>query len=192
MKLHLTRHGQSEYNVEDRLGGDPPLTDLGVTYSHALYHYASTNNLLDTVFCSPKLRAMQTIEPMRDGIRDLLIRESLVEISAGTCEDKTYREVEIEHPDVSSARKDDKLNFRYPQGESYVDLIERVRQICGEIRQLSGDVLVVCHRAVIRAILFHFDPNISISDVPHVPIPLHSIISVNTETGERENVDIMK
>ena len=34
--IWLSRHGQSEFNVEDRIGGDPPLTSAGKDYSQRL------------------------------------------------------------------------------------------------------------------------------------------------------------
>ena len=82
MRIYLTRHGESEYNVEDRIGGDPPLTKLGMEYGDALCNYASDNDLLRTVFCSPKIRTIQTIKSMQTDIKDLRIRDDLAEISA--------------------------------------------------------------------------------------------------------------
>ena len=40
--LYLSRHGESEYNVEDRIGGNPPLTSRGRQYAHALGYYFSS------------------------------------------------------------------------------------------------------------------------------------------------------
>jgi len=34
--IWLTRHGESEYNVQERIGGDSPLTHMGDEYAHAL------------------------------------------------------------------------------------------------------------------------------------------------------------
>ena len=40
--LYLSRHGESEYNVEDRIGGDPMLTERGQKYARALGYYFLT------------------------------------------------------------------------------------------------------------------------------------------------------
>ena len=40
--LYLSRHGESEYNVEDRIGGNPPLTSRGRQYAHAIGYYFSS------------------------------------------------------------------------------------------------------------------------------------------------------
>ena len=37
--LYLSRHGESEYNVDDRIGGDPDITERGQKYARALGAY---------------------------------------------------------------------------------------------------------------------------------------------------------
>ena len=45
--LYLSRHGESEYNVEDRIGGDPMLTERGQQYARALgYYFLTAGNIL--------------------------------------------------------------------------------------------------------------------------------------------------
>ena len=39
------------------------------------------------------------------------------EIDAGICDGMTYEEIAEKMPDVSAARKKDKLGYRYPKGE---------------------------------------------------------------------------
>lgn len=34
--IYLSRHGESEYNIEDRLGGNSNLSEKGLKYSRAL------------------------------------------------------------------------------------------------------------------------------------------------------------
>ncbi len=34
--IYLSRHGESQFNVEDRLGGDPELSEMGERYAHIL------------------------------------------------------------------------------------------------------------------------------------------------------------
>jgi len=77
----------------------------------------------------------------------------------------------------------DKLNFRYLEGESYVDLIERTRPIVEEIVKMEKDTFIVCHRAVARALLFHL-MKIDKKQVPHQEIPLHTILDLTGKPGE--------
>ena len=44
--LYLSRHGESEYNVEDRIGGDPDLTERGQQYARALGNYFKSAGMI--------------------------------------------------------------------------------------------------------------------------------------------------
>ena len=61
--IYITRHGESQYNVEDRIGGNPPLTEKGREYATALRDTFGTLNI-GTVYCSTKLRTQQTLFPL--------------------------------------------------------------------------------------------------------------------------------
>lgn len=41
--IWLSRHGQSEFNLEDRIGGDSGLTQLGEDYAHSLADWVESN-----------------------------------------------------------------------------------------------------------------------------------------------------
>jgi 6-phosphofructo-2-kinase/fructose-2,6-biphosphatase len=70
---------------------------------------------------------------------------ALVEIEVGTCNALTYEEVEKKFPEEAAMRKKDKLRYRYPQGESYMDVIDRLEPVIFELERIKGPVLVVCH-----------------------------------------------
>lgn len=75
---------------------------------------------------------------------------ALNEIDAGTCEGMTYKEIKEQMPDVALARKRDKLRYRYPMGESYVDVIQRLEPVILELERQREPVLIVAHNAIIR------------------------------------------
>ena len=115
--IFFTRHGQSEYNLEDRIGGDPNLTSFGKQYAQALGKFVSTIDYCDVnrlaVWTSCKRRTVQTAEYIECNSR---VRwAALNEIDAGICEDLTYTEMGQKYPEIAKARKKDKLNYRYPQ-----------------------------------------------------------------------------
>ena len=37
----FSRHGESEYNVQDRIGGNPDLTEMGQTFARAIGQYVN-------------------------------------------------------------------------------------------------------------------------------------------------------
>lgn len=61
MKLLLTRHGQSRWQVEgDSAGPDAPLTALGRLQAHRLGAYLQHHEQIDRIVASSLLRAQQT------------------------------------------------------------------------------------------------------------------------------------
>lgn len=61
--LYLARHGQTEFNVQGRIGGDPPLTALGRSQAEALARHMRDRRI-DWVFTSTRLRSHETAAPL--------------------------------------------------------------------------------------------------------------------------------
>ncbi len=74
----------------------------------------------------------------------------LKELTFGDWEGLKWDEVEARDPDGARAREADKWRFAPPHGESYADLVERVRPWLDE---RNADVLVVAHGGVARAFM---------------------------------------
>jgi 6-phosphofructo-2-kinase / fructose-2,6-biphosphatase 3 len=92
---------------------------------------------------------VQSIPGPRAALKDLN------EINAGICEGLTYEEIQERYPMEFAWRDQDKLKFRYPHGESYLDLLQRVDGVVQALL-LNTAVLVVSHQAVLRCILAYF------------------------------------
>lgn len=115
--VYISRHGQSEYNVEDRIGGDSELSIEGERYAYRLGEYIKECKDLPceqlSVWTSTLRRTIQTSEHIYCQYR--IPWRALDEIDAGICEDKTYSEVEEMYPEISKGREADKLGYRYPR-----------------------------------------------------------------------------
>ncbi|WP_301186565.1 6-phosphofructo-2-kinase/fructose-2,6-bisphosphatase, partial [uncultured Desulfovibrio sp.] len=61
--LYLARHGQTEFNVQGRIGGDPPLTAKGRAQALALARHME-GKPIDWVFTSTRMRAHETAAPL--------------------------------------------------------------------------------------------------------------------------------
>ncbi|MBQ9578938.1 MAG: histidine phosphatase family protein, partial [Ottowia sp.] len=61
--LYLARHGQTEFNVQGRIGGDPPLTGKGREQAKALARHLR-NEAIEWVFTSTRLRSHETAAPL--------------------------------------------------------------------------------------------------------------------------------
>jgi len=102
---------------------------------------------------------------------------ALVEIQVGICEDMTYKDIEDKYPAEWAARKKDKLRYRYPQGESYMDVVQRVEPVIFELERMQAPVLLVVHRAVARCLLSYF-ADFDQKDIPHLEVPLHTLLKL--------------
>ena len=101
----------------------------------------------------------------------------LDEIDAGICDGMTYEQIAEQMPAEFAQRKADKLRYRYPRGESYVDVIARLDPFILELERQREPVLIVAHNAIIR-VLHGYLSGTSREDVPHTPIPLHTVIGM--------------
>jgi 6-phosphofructo-2-kinase / fructose-2,6-biphosphatase 3 len=95
------------------------------------------------------INTVQNIPGARAALKDLN------EINAGICEGLTYEEIQERFPSEFAWRDQDKLKYRYPHGESYLDLLQRVDGVVQALL-LNTAVLVVSHQAVLRCIMAYF------------------------------------
>lgn len=170
--IWFSRHGQSLFNTQNRVGGDSPLSPAGRLYAQSLGRYMTDR--VAEVWTSTLQRTIQTASYISASISRF---KMLDEIHAGVCDALSYSEISTRFPLVSEARKRDKLRYRYPQGESYEDLIRRVEPIILMIEHRQDPILVVAHQAVLRALVAYFTDRPR-EEVPHLPVPLHTLISL--------------
>lgn len=89
----------------------------------------------------------------------------------------------------------DKLNYRYPRGESYNDVIARLEPVIFELERTQSNVLIIAHQAVLvrclvlvfvclflrislKRCLYAYLTNREPSEVPFIPIPLNQVIEL--------------
>lgn len=115
--IYFSRHGQSQYNIEERIGGDSSLTEYGLQYARKLGKRVSDIAELPSdrlvVWTSCLRRTQETAQFIR--CKHRVRWQALNEISSGVCEDITYKQMEAQYPDLVELRRRDKLMFRYPQ-----------------------------------------------------------------------------
>jgi broad specificity phosphatase PhoE len=179
--IWLTCHGESIYNLDHRIGGDPPLSDKGICFSEALakfFHHIyppESHRLL--VWSSELQRAVKTasyLSPKYSYSKTRLLNE----IDVGTCDNLTYQEIEKRMPHEFNSRRQSKLTYRYPEGgESYLDVIQRMNPIIVELERLITPILLIGHLVTLRSIYGYFK-DVSLEDIPFINIKLHTLISL--------------
>ncbi|CAH0479452.1 unnamed protein product [Peronospora belbahrii] len=189
--IWLSRHGESMYNMQKRIGGDSPLSPLGVQYAEQLDRfvdaYYPTPDTELAVWTSTMLRTGMTVERIAARGRSIVKWKQLDEIDAGICDGMTYEQVAEEMPEEYLARKNNKLHYRYPRGESYQDVIHRLEPVITELMRMGKPVLIVAHQAILR-VLYAYLTNKSPHECPTLNIPLHVVIQVTPKAYNCEEV----
>jgi len=175
--IWLTRHGESEYNVKELIGGDPDLSERGRQFAESLGdylhgHIAEPDAMV--VWTSSLKRAAQTAQPL--GRRALSWR-ALDEIDSGICDGMSYEQIREQMPEEFAARSRDKFHYRYPRGESYQDIVQRLDPVVIELERSRKPVLVIAHQAVLRTLYAYFQ-GIPPEQCTRLVIPLHTMIQL--------------
>lgn len=177
--IYFSRHGQSLYNTKDLIGGDSLLSDNGLKYGKCLrkFFLDQDENFDDLKkYCSTLKRTQQTISFL-DGIgkEDPTIKKEIDEIDAGIWDALTYEQINEKFPREYNMRLEDKLNYRYPRGESYLDLISRLEPFVFEVESWVQPVLIVSHQATLRCLYAYFEAQ-KVDQIPYIKVPLHTLI----------------
>uniref|UniRef100_A0A8D3DM16 6-phosphofructo-2-kinase domain-containing protein n=1 Tax=Scophthalmus maximus TaxID=52904 RepID=A0A8D3DM16_SCOMX len=172
--IYLCRHGESELNLVGRIGGDSGLSTGGAKFASALGAYLRGQCISDLkVWTSHMKRTIQTAEALGVQYEQW---KALNEIDAGVCEDMTYEEIQENYPEEFALRDQDKYRYRYPKGESYEDLVQRLEPVIMELER-QENVLVICHQAVMRCLLAYFLDK-SANELPYLKCPLHTVLKL--------------
>jgi 6-phosphofructo-2-kinase len=131
------------------------------------------------VWTSMLRRSIESASDFTDEIFDVKEFRMLDEINAGFMEGMTYDEIKTKHFAEFQKRQKDKLSYRYPGpgGESYLDVINRVRQIIVELERMTDHCLIITHRSVARILLAYFC-NLPRDEVATLDCPLGMLYSL--------------
>ncbi|MFQ5508550.1 MAG: histidine phosphatase family protein [Leptospirillia bacterium] len=156
-RLYITRHGQTDANLEKRVQGqgDTPLNAKGFEQARELVHYFSRHPVHGIV-SSDLVRARQTAEVLADAL-DIFpsYHPQLRARRMGDYENKTHAELEAANPEDFKKLKHDKA-FRPPGGgESVDDLKEWLVPLMHKVAELyrGRSVIVLSHHKICQLIL---------------------------------------
>jgi broad specificity phosphatase PhoE len=174
-RLWLVRHGQSEGNVArdaaDESGSheididvrdvDVPLSALGYTQAEAAGRWFAAlprDDRPELILSSPYVRAKQTAEIVRregalaGGPAQTIVDERLREREFGIFDRLTTTGIRHRFPEEAAHRRRlGKFYHRPPGGESWADVILRLRSMLNTINLHYCDrrVMIVCHQVVV-------------------------------------------
>ena len=170
-KIYLVRHGQTFFNLEDKLGGNSELTQKGFEHAEKMSKWLE-NSYFDVIYSSTLIRSIQTAEVLHKFHPEIpLIQKSeLSEISSGNMDSMTYAEFEKQFPDLFDARKRNKYSWCFPNGESYETALHRVKPFLDSINSERKNVVIVGHQGMNRTILGYL-LKLSETEIPYLVTP---------------------
>lgn len=155
MDIVMIRHGQTEDNIAKVFSRDStPLTHKGKD-EILLAKDLLTQIKYEKIYYSPLNRTVQSLECLGlEGQVESRIRE----IDFGAFTGMTFKEISEIYPVESKAWVDDSINYRVPEGESVLDVYNRISGFLEELVENGKDALLICHDCVIRlALCWIFD-----------------------------------
>lgn len=168
-------------------GDTTPPNPEYTSHGHGIDGNASKNFC---VWTSMLNRSIQTAQAFDDEDFEMKQMRMLDELNAGAMEGLTYDEIKSKYPAEYELRRKDKLHYRYPGagGESYLDIINRLRAVIVEVERMTDHVLLVGHRSVARILLAYFK-GLKRKDVAELDVPLGTLymlepVGVNHKTAD--------
>jgi probable phosphoglycerate mutase len=169
-RLWIVRHGESAGNVARRLAEsrghdrielstrdmDVPLSPTGERQSEAVGKWFGQNaEAPDAVLTSPYVRARRTAELLAESAgwqTAVICDERLREKEFGVIDALTSAGILSQYPEQAKFRKSlGKFYHRAPGGESWCDVVLRLRSVADSLRLEYTDrcVVIVCHTVVV-------------------------------------------
>lgn len=153
MKIYFTRHGETQWNALNKICGltDIDLTEKGISQARELAEKLEDEGI-DLMIVSPMKRAQATAKIVAEKCNvPIITDERLIEQNYGIYEGEDRK---------CEGFLNNKRNFayKYPQGESMMQVAARVYSLIDEIKEKYAEktVLCVCHGGVCRVANTYF------------------------------------
>lgn len=152
--LYFTRHGQTTWNVENKICGitDVELTELGREQAKVLAHEISSLGItIDEILYSPLIRAKETALIISEQTNIPAKEEPLLI-------EQCFGKFEATSPRNAADFVAAKTQFinSYETGESMLRLAQRIYNVLDRIRQDDKVYLLVAHNGISRVIESYF------------------------------------
>ncbi|HHT09950.1 MAG TPA: histidine phosphatase family protein [Atribacter sp.] len=154
-EIIFLRHGDTDATENHYFAGwsDLPLTKKGEKRIKAAKEILKNYEYLE-IWSSPLIRTRQTAQIVVNSNYSIQYTEDIKERSFGEWEGKNWELLEQEFPNQIKKWKESPLEFTPPLGESFADVLLRVKRFWQTLQDKNnGNYLVVTHAGVIRCLL---------------------------------------
>lgn len=160
-KLYLTRHGQTEWNLEGRMQGskDSPLTELGKNQAIQLGKWLQNTNI-DIAYSSSSGRAFDTSKLILSNRNiPLISMNELKEMNFGIWEGQTFDFIKTTYKDQYNYFWNSPHLLKNFPGETFDDLKLRIVSIVNKIvnENKGKNILIVTHAIALKTLMNYFE-----------------------------------
>lgn len=153
MRLIVARHGETEWNVQNKVLGrtDIPLNEKGRRQANLLAENIKKYKVKN-IYVSPLMRAHETGKIVASYCdANLIVKNVLIEQDFGIFEG-------VDRDDINYQIAKRELVKKYLGGESFFDVAARVYPFIEEIKECDDDVMIITHGGICRIINAFFEP----------------------------------
>lgn len=191
MRVHLIRHGETDWNVQRRIQGhaESRLTERGQEQARALATLLA-DHPITTVYCSTSLRARQTADLVFAGRHlERHLQDALREIDLSPWEGRLYADLERTDTERFQNFWGAPQLFMLPGAETFADLQERAWSALQNIRAQASatEVAIVSHGAWLATLLTRIEqrPLAEVWQAHTLPNCAHRILQWQDPVGWR-------
>lgn len=168
--LVIIRHGQSEYNLQNRFTGqlDVPLTEYGKKEAKVAGHKLKKERLkFDNIFTSGLKRAHETLDIIEEELKFTKNQTQVVQSNA--LNERNYGELQgLNKTETAAKFSEEQVNAwrrgyasRPPGGESLADTYKRVieyyKKSIEPLLKAGKNILIVAHGNSLRALMMYLE-----------------------------------
>jgi broad specificity phosphatase PhoE len=199
--LYLVRHGENPANVNREFSYkivDYSLNERGVRQAEQTAAYFSHGGgvRVDAIFSSPLKRALETAEIIGAQTGHAVsVIEEFREINCGDFDGAAPTDaLWAEHDEILAAWRNGDHHVRFPGGEDYLTLLERVR--VGLAQAVAGrdgqHIVIVAHGGIVTASLKDVCRDLDHSIIQASPNRNCAITEIDLHTAEPDSWGVLK
>ncbi len=185
--LYLVRHGHTRATELGLLYSDPKIeiTEKGLAQAQAAAKYVAATKP-QILLCGAAVRVAQSSQPVEQetGLKAQIVK-GFEEWQVGDWEGRTYLDIKKNDPDQYRCWCADPISNAPPNGESIVQLSERIRESLIELitnSEFEGKTIaMVTHSGIIRSIIVHA-----------LGMPIENFWRLSIPTGSISRIDFSK
>ncbi len=183
--IYFITAGESINDTKGILGGDSDLSEKGKIFADWVNEFfkgrlKELNSYPEKcqLICSTKKQTIQTAKALTcfDSYTDINL---LAEIDYGFQDCLTREQFFEKFPEEKGEMEKDPLYYRFPKGESYADVINRIEMVLHQIERHNGPMLLILKENVLKCLYgyFAFEGDVkNTENIPNIKLPKHTII----------------